>query len=102
MIAAPIGLIAERRVVSRLMRAGAVSVETAQPLNGLRRIQQRRLKRLLDAGVVHQPQVDRYYLDAPALADRLAARRQRAVILLAVVLVMMAVLVYFAKPAIRS
>ena len=37
MVAVPVGAIAERRVIMRLMRAGAVSVETAHPLLTVRR-----------------------------------------------------------------
>jgi hypothetical protein len=100
--AAPVALIAERHVVMRLMRAGAVSADTARPLDGLRWVEARRLKRLLEAGVVHESPPGRYYLDPPALADRLTSQRRRAAILLAVVLALMALAFYLARPTTGS
>lgn len=102
MAAVPAGAIAERRVIMRLLRSGAVSADTAAPLEGLRWIQQRRLRRLINAGVVHEPHSGHYYLDPPALADRLTARRQAASIMLLVVIAIMAALLYFGMPAIRA
>ena len=90
MVAPPVALIAERRVILRLMRAGAVSGETARPLDNLRWMQARRLKRLVDAGVVQEARPGRYYLNVPALADHMTARRQRAALLLVVVLALIA------------
>jgi hypothetical protein len=85
-MAVPAGAIAERRLIMRLLRAGAVSADTAAPLDGLRWIQARRLARLLAAGVVREAAPQRYYLEAPALADRLTARRRRALFLMLIVL----------------
>jgi hypothetical protein len=76
----PYGLIAERRLVDRLLRANAVTSSRAQPLELQRGIERRRLKRLLDSGVIREASPERYYLDAPALADRLASRRRFAAI----------------------
>ena len=98
MAAVPAGSIAERRVVIRLMPAGAVSMETAQPLEGLRWMQARRLKRLLDTGVVREASSGRYYLDAPALADHMTARVQRALIMLSIVVMLMGLAIYFWRP----
>ena len=102
MAAVPAGAIAERRVIMRLLRSGAVSADTAAPLEGLRWIQQRRLQRLVDAGVVHEPHSGHYYLDPPALADHLTARRQAASLMLLLVVALMAALMYFGMPAIRA
>ena len=82
----PAGLIAERRVVNKLMLANAVSAEAATPLDGLRWVQARRLRKLVDAGVVIEPQPGRYYLQIPALAERMTARRQRVAMLMLVLL----------------
>ena len=80
MAAVPAGVIAERRVVTRLMLANAVSADTATPLDGLRWVQARRLAKLVEAGVVRESQPGRYYLEIPALAERMTARRQRVAI----------------------
>ena len=76
----PPGAIAERRLIDRLMRARAFRPADAQPLFDLRGIEQRRLPRLLGAGVIREEPPGRYYLDGPALADRLLSRRRRVAI----------------------
>jgi hypothetical protein len=98
-MAVPVALIAERRVIARLMRANAVSPQHAHQLDGLRWIQARRLQRLLDAGVVLEPQPGRYYLDLPSLADRLESRRHRIAVFLAIVIGLMGVVLYWQTPA---
>lgn len=95
MVAIPVGLIAERRLITRLMRADAVSAPTAQALEGLPWFQSRRLQRLLNKGVVVEAQPGIYYLNVPALADHQIARRRRAAIALVVVLVLFALSTYF-------
>jgi len=80
----------------RLMRADAVSAPTAQPLDGLRWLQARRLQRLLNKGVIVEAQPGAYYLNVPALADHLTARRQRAALALAVILALFALSMYLA------
>lgn len=97
MVAVPVGLIAERRVITRLMRANAVTAEAAQPLDGLPWAQARRLRRLVDADVVREAQPGRFYLHAPALADRLTSRRRRAAVLLAAVIALMGASLYLAR-----
>jgi hypothetical protein len=77
------------------MRAGAVSVETAQPLDGLRWLQARRLQRLIGWGVVRQTVGGQFYLDVPILAEHLTNRRRRAAIAIALVLMLMALTTYF-------
>ena len=95
MAAVPAGLIAERRVVNKLMLANAVSQENATSLDGLRWIQARRLAKLIDRGVVHEATPGRYYLDIPALAEHLTTRRQRAAILMLLLMAAMLVAMYF-------
>lgn len=92
----PAGVIAERRVVTKMMLANAVSPDNATSLDGLRWLQARRLAKLIDKGVVRESQPGRYYLEIPAMAEHLTARRQRAAIAMLVVLMMMAVMAYFA------
>jgi hypothetical protein len=52
--AVPVGAIAERRLIRRLLKADAVRSEAAQPLENLRWAQQRRLERLIDLGVIRE------------------------------------------------
>jgi hypothetical protein len=92
----PAGVIAERRVVNKLMLANAVSPDTATSLDGLRWPQARRLQRLINAGVVNEVQPGRYYLDIPALAERITARRQRVAILMLLIVAMIAIGMYVA------
>ena len=87
----PVGVIVERRLIERLLRAEALGPATAQPLSDLRWVERRRLGRLQDAGVVREGTPGRYYLDGPALADHLSRRRRR--LLIAIVLVVAAAVV---------
>jgi hypothetical protein len=86
----PPGPVAERRLIERLMRVRAFTAADAQPLTGLGPIEQRRLPRLIQGGVIREDAPGRYYLDGPALADRLLWRRRRLAIMMAVLLAMMA------------
>ena len=95
MVAVPAGLIAERRVIMRLMRANAVVAAGAQPLNGLNWMQRRRLKRLVANGVIRETSPGYYYVSAPDLANRLAARRHRVAVAIALILVLFALSEYF-------
>ncbi len=94
-MAVPAGLIAERRLITRLMHADAMSAQNAQQLEGLTWIQARRLSRLLNKGVIQQPQPGRYYLNAPALADHINGHRHRAAILLVIVVLLMGLTMYW-------
>lgn len=86
-----VGAAAERRLVERLMRGRAFTPDSSQPLADLRWIEGRRLQRLLRKGVIREHAPGRYYLDGPALADRLAfLRLVRAIALILVILAMMA------------
>ncbi len=64
-------------------------------LDGLRWIEQRRLAKLVSLGVVREEGGGRYYLSAPALADRMRSRRIRVVVAMMIV-----VLVMFAAAAV--
>jgi hypothetical protein len=94
--------IAERRLIDRLMRARAFRAADAQPLSDLHWIEARRLPRLVRAGVIREDTPGRYYLDGPALADRLLSRRRRlAIAVTAVLLITMALLVLMMETVAR-
>jgi hypothetical protein len=82
---------AERRLIDRLLRANAMSPAAGVVVDNLRWVEQRRLAKLVMLGVIREEDGGRYYLFAPALADRLRSRRMRLVIaMMIVVLVMLA------------
>jgi hypothetical protein len=95
MPAVPVGLIAERRLITRLMHADAMTAANAQSLHGLPWFQERRLKRLLAKGVIRETSPGNYYLSAPELASHLTARRHRAAVAIAIVLILFALTTYF-------
>lgn len=95
MPAVPVGLIAERRLITRLMRADAMSAAHALPLEGLGWFQARRLARLLKKGVIRDASPNTYYLSAPDLAVHLTARRHRVAVAMAIVLALFALTTYF-------
>jgi hypothetical protein len=87
--------IAERRLIDRLLRARAFTPDTSQPLTDLRWLEARVLRRLLGKGVVREHAPGRYYLDGPALADRLAfLRMARAIAFIFVILAAMALAIF--------
>jgi hypothetical protein len=87
----PPGAAAERRLIDRLLRANAMSPAAGVVVDNLRWVEQRRLAKLVMLGVIREEDGGRYYLFAPALADRLRSRRMRLVIaMMIVVLVMLA------------
>ena len=89
----PSGMIAERRIVQRLLQSNAVAAESAQPLGGLRESESRRLSQLVADGIVRSAAPDRYYLHAPALGDYwFGARRKRAILIIAIVAAVLAVI----------
>lgn len=71
----PVRAIARRRVIERLLHAGAVSESTAQPLPDLSWLQRRALQQLVDGTVIRTASTERYFLNPPALADYMARRR---------------------------
>lgn len=98
MVGVPAGAIAERRIITRLLRADAMSAAQAQPLDRLSWIQRRRLQRLLNAAVITETQPGSYYLNAPALADRMTNRRIRVAIVMAILIMLFGVSLYFVVP----
>ena len=89
----PSGLIAERRIIERLLRSNAMGQAAAQPLADLGRAESSRLSYLVGRGVVREAAPERYYLDAPALSEYwFGIRRKRAIILLTIVVAAAAVI----------
>jgi hypothetical protein len=89
----PAAAIAERRLIDRLLRADAVSPAAGIVLDGLRWVEQRRLAKLVSLGVVREEDGGRYYIYAPALADRIRTRRIRLVVAVMTVIVLMLIVV---------
>ncbi len=75
-----------------------MSAAQAQPLDRLSWIQRRRLQRLLNAAVITETQPGSYYLNAPALADRMTNRRIRVAIVMAILIMLFGVSLYFVVP----
>jgi hypothetical protein len=97
----PAAAIAERRLIDRLLRADAVRPASGIVLDGLRWIEQRRLAKLVALGVVRPEEGGRYYLSAPALADRMRARRLRLVVALAIVVLVMLAAAAVVAPSVK-
>lgn len=70
----------ERRIVARLRGAHATVATRAIALDGLNRLEAWRLGQLAASGAVHESGVDRWHLDEPVYAERLARRRRMLVI----------------------
>jgi hypothetical protein len=88
----PAGLIAERRLIQRLLRSNAVAPSEAQPLADLPEAERSRLAKLVRAGVVREAPPNRYYLSAPALGEYwFGVRRNRAILIVALVIAALAV-----------
>lgn len=85
-------LIAERRIARQFMRANAVRPADAIPFTASRSLYQRAFARLREAGVIIQAGDDRWYLDPPLYEDYRVARRERAVALIALAIVLAAVI----------
>lgn len=67
-------VIIARRPATRLRKRGAVSPETAQPLDDLRGGDEARLRRLVREGVVRETPDGRYYYDAAGQRALMRAR----------------------------
>lgn len=74
---------AEREVVNRLKQAGATSSQTAIPLEDLRGLARKRLRRLVSANVVQEGR-GRYHLDLAAWEA--GEQHKRKIALVAVIL----------------
>ncbi len=73
---------ADRRLCSRLGELGAVSRETARPVEARGGMETRRLQNLQSRGVIHRVGADRYYLDEAAWASLRKFRQVAAFIAL--------------------
>lgn len=74
---------AERHIVEHLRHEGATRPDRATPLPSLPPIGQRRLRRLLNARVVHETP-DGYWLDEPMYAGFESDRRTLALVMLGI------------------
>jgi DNA-binding IclR family transcriptional regulator len=92
----PHRLIAEWRLVQQLLRANAVTPANAQRLDLGRSTERRRLKQLLALGVIREAGSQRFYLDAPVLAARMASQRQNAALALLVLILLFVALFLWA------
>jgi hypothetical protein len=83
---------AEHRVARELRDAGAMSPERATSISASRPIDGRALERLLGAGAVREAGPGHYWLDLEGYGAYRGERRKRALIVLAVGLVVVLVL----------
>ena len=67
-------VVVTRRPANMLRRRGAITAETAQPLDDLKERDRQRLDRLIAAGVVREAAPGRYYYDLAA--ERARVRRK--------------------------
>jgi hypothetical protein len=74
---------AERNIVDQLRRDGATRPERAVPLPDLRLIEQRRLRRLVNARVVNETPVG-YWLDEAMYTSFSSDRRNLALLILGI------------------
>ena len=88
-------LIAERRIARQFMRANAVRPADAIPFTASRRLYERAFARLREAGVMIEAGEDRWYLDPPLYEDSRVARRERAIALIAVMILVAAAAGFF-------
>ncbi len=97
----PPGVIAERRLVDRLLRANAISPAAGITLDNLRWVEARRLTKLVALGVIREEDGGRYYLFAPALADRMRSRHRRLAAALLIVVLLMLLAAALVAPGVR-
>jgi hypothetical protein len=83
---------ADRRIIRRLQRHGAVDPASAVPLSLGWPMSRLRLRRLTNAGAVVPVDPDRFYLDAAGYRTYQRRRRRRALTILSVVLPLIAAL----------
>ncbi len=82
---------AERRLLRRLHEVGATSAARAHSLERLSGLEKRRLGRLVRAGAVREPEPGKYFVDAAGLESYVNARRIRAALAIAAIVVVLAV-----------
>jgi predicted nucleic acid-binding Zn ribbon protein len=83
---------ADRRIIRRLQRRGAIDPASAVPLSLGWPMSRFRLRRLTNAGAVVPVDPDRFYLDAAGYRNYQRRRRRRALAILSVVLPLIAAL----------
>lgn len=88
-------LIAERRIARQFMRANAVRPADAIAFTASRNLYQRAFAKMRDAGVMIQAGDDRWFLDPPLYEDYRVARRERAIALIALIVLVAAVAGFF-------
>jgi len=82
----------ERRFVKRLTKASADSRENAMDIHRMHRLTRWRAQRLVAAGVVHQTEKHRWFIDTPAYRALRTRRRKRT--LTAATLVVAAIVLF--------
>jgi DNA-binding transcriptional ArsR family regulator len=87
-------VVPERRLIRRLRAAGAISADTAASIALRPPIARLPLKRLQNAGAVIAATSGRFYLDEAAYDRYRAARRRRAVPVLAVAMLLILLIVW--------
>jgi len=88
-------LIAERRIARQFMRANAVRPADAIAFTASRSLYQHAFERLRDAGVVIQAGEGRWYLDPPLYEEFRVARRERAIVAIALLILLAAAAGFF-------
>src|SRR5436190_591624 len=91
-MAVPAIVVAERRVVRALRYSGATTSAAASPLENLRWMEERALRRLVGSGSIREAEPGRYYVDESTYAAFRGHRRMRALVTLAALIVILGVL----------
>ena len=94
-------LVVARRPINLLRKRGAVSPETAQPIDDLSASDRRRFEQWKAQGIIREAAPGRYYYDHAAERARARKRMPWLIGLIVVLLVVMLVLLYFARPHVR-
>jgi hypothetical protein len=95
---------ADHELIDGLRTSGALSVEQAQGLEPSKPLVVRRLKSLLQAGVIREtsPGSRTYYLDESAWDQFRRQRRMTMIITVGIVLAVILVLIAFAGPRVKQ
>ena len=89
---AALGARAERHLVERLESAVAYDAASAAPLDSLGRIERRRLRRLIDRGIVVEATPGRFYVHRELWTARHSARHTVLLVVIAVVVLLLVAL----------
>src|SRR5690349_11180925 len=68
---------ARRDIVSHFMTADAISRDKAVGYEPDRRVRRRQFERMVDAGVLHEAEPGRYWIDVPRFDEWSRSRRKR-------------------------